>query len=95
MHADRMEVPEVEKFVIERRAGVLARATQSLGEASIDQLQAVSHKIAGALSLYSFVTEGSQAQTFSQWLATKPDSKTSEILNRRDELLDLLRKATP
>ncbi len=90
---ERMELPEVESLVIERRAGVLSRAIGALEGASIDQFQTVSHKIAGALSLYSFVAEGSQARTFSQWLATKPDPETAEVLRRRNELLDLLRRA--
>ena len=92
-HDGRMELPEVESLVTERRAGVLSRAIGALEDASIDQLQRVSHKIAGALSIYSFVAEGSQARTFSQWLAMKPDPETAEVLGRRDELLDLLRRA--
>jgi hypothetical protein len=81
----------MEKFVMERRPGVLSRAISALEEASIEQLASVSHKIAGALSLYSFVTEGSEAQIFSQWLATKPVPEDAEILHRRDELLNLLK----
>ena len=90
-----MELPEVEKFVIERRAGVLARAIGALEGASIDQLQAVSHRVAGALSLYSFVVEGIQARTFSQWLAKNPNSETVEVLRHRNELLDLMKRGSP
>lgn len=85
----------MEKLVKERRAGVLSRAISALQDASIDQLPAVSHRIAGALSLYTFVAEGDQARTFSQWLATNEDLETVEVLRRRNELLDLLKSIRP
>ena len=91
----RMELPEVQSLVIQRRAGVLLRAIAALEVASVNQLQTVSHKIAGALSLYSFVEEGVQAGTFSKWLATYPQLESTQVLQRRDELLDLLRSAIP
>ena len=83
----------MQSLVIQRRAGVLLRAIAALEVASLNQLQAVSHKIAGALSLYSFVEEGVQAGTFSKWLATDPQLESTQVLRRRDELLDLLRSA--
>lgn len=91
----RMELPEVQSLVLQRRAGVLLRAIAALETASVDQLQQVSHKIAGALSLYSFVEEGAQARTFSKWLATDPQLESTQLLQRRDGLLDLLRGAVP
>ena len=86
-----MDLPEVLSLVSEHRAGVLARAIAALEGASVSQLQTVSHKIAGALSLYAFVEEGDQARIFSKWLATKLDSENAEALKRQSELLDLLK----
>lgn len=87
----RMDLPEVLSLVSEHRAGVLARAIAALEGASVSQLQTVSHKIAGALSLYAFVEEGDQARIFSKWLATNLDSENAEALKRQSELLDLLK----
>ncbi len=90
-----MELPVVQSLVLERRTGVLERAIAAVEVASINQLQTVSHKIAGALLLYSFVEEGGQARTFSKWLATDPQLESTEVLRRRNELLNLLRSAMP
>ena len=86
-----MELPEVASLVSEHRAGVLARAIATLEGASVSQLQTVSHKISGSLSLYAFVEEGEQARIFSKWLATNLDSENAEAIKRQNELLDLLK----
>lgn len=88
-----MEFPEVDKLVSERRQGVLLRAIEVLETASIEQLRAVSHKIAGSLSLYLYIEEGSQARAFSIWLESNPVKNPAEIMKRRDEILDGLKKA--
>ena len=83
----------MEEFVRQRRADVLSRAIGSLENSSPGELQAITHRIAGALSLYSFAEEGNQARAFSGWLAENQLADDSEITRRRDELLRLLKDA--
>jgi len=95
MKNEKVELPEVQSLVTERRDGVLLRAIEALEAASNEKLQAVSHKIAGSLLLYSFVEEGGTARTFSMWLAANPEAESAEVLRRRNNLLDLLKSLNP
>jgi len=86
------DLPEVEKFVMERREGVLRRAIQTLEHASIAQLSPLAHELHGALSLYSMDVEGNLLRNFSTWLEATPRLESDQIDHQRGALVIALRR---
>ena len=84
-------VSRTDQLVLERRLPVLEKAIASMTNAPIDQLQIVAHEMGGAISFYTFESEGEELVNFSHWLAVSPDLTEEEIANKRDQLLLSLR----
>ncbi|MEI6648394.1 MAG: GAF domain-containing sensor histidine kinase [Actinomycetes bacterium] len=82
---------KIDSFVAERREGVLRRGIEALEKASDQTLAAVSHEIAGAISLYSFTTEGEKLRDLSHWLKKNSQSTSAEIETLRQNILIELR----
>ena len=84
-------VSGIDQLVLERRLPVLEKAIKSLTNAPLDQLRGVAHEMGGAISFYTFETEGAKLIDFSHWLEVSPDLREDEIIARRDEMLISLR----
>jgi two-component system phosphate regulon sensor histidine kinase PhoR len=77
----------VEALVAERRVGVLGRAIAALQAAPTANLYAVTHEMAGAVGMYSFISEGEELRDFSHWLKNFPDATPEAIAIKRNEIL--------
>ena len=84
-------VSRTDQLVLERRLPVLEKAIDSMSHAPIDQLQLVAHEMGGAISFYTFETEGEELINFSHWLTVSPDLTDHEIIVKRDAILVSLR----
>lgn len=83
----------VENFISESRVGVLRRAISSISAAPEEGLMDKCHEIGGSLGFYTFLQEGSQVLTFSQWLRANPDTDIEMITIKKAELLAMLRES--
>ena len=86
-------VSKTHQLVQERRLPVLEKAIASITGAPLDQLQAVAHEAAGVISFYTFESEGAKLIDFSDWLAASPDLAENEIIDKRNEILVLMKLA--
>ena len=77
----------VEALVAERRVGVLGRAIAAVQDAPAANLYAVTHEMAGAIGMYSFISEGEELRDFSHWLKNFPDATPEAIAIKRNEIL--------
>ena len=77
----------VDALVAERRVGVLGRAIAALQEASTGNLYAVAHEMAGAVGMYSFISEGEELRDFSHWIKNSPDVVPEAVNVKRNEIL--------
>ena len=77
----------VEALVAERRVGVLGRAIAAVQDAPTANLYAVTHEMAGAIGMYSFISEGEELRDFSHWLKNFPDATPEAIAIKRNEIL--------
>lgn len=84
-------VSRTDQLVLERRLPVLEKAIDSMTNAPIDQLQSVAHEMGGAISFYTFESEGEELIDFSHWLAVSSDLTVDEITTKRDQILVSLR----
>ena len=80
----------VEALVAERRVGVLGRAITAVQDAPTANLYAVTHEMAGAIGMYSFISEGEELRDFSHWLKNFPDATPEAIAIKRNEILTKL-----
>ena len=80
----------VEALVAERRVGVLGRAIAAVQDAPTANLYAVTHEMAGAIGMYSFISEGEELRDFSHWLKNFPDATPEAIAIKRNEILTKL-----
>lgn len=77
----------IEDLVAQRRVGVLGRAIAALKDAPTENLYGVVHEMAGAIGMYSFVTEGEELHNFSQWLKEYPEAKPEAVNMKRNQIL--------
>jgi signal transduction histidine kinase len=80
-------VSRIDQLVLERRLPVLEKAIESMTNAPFDRLREVAHEMGGAISFYTFETEGAELINFSHWLTISPDLTEDEIIAKRDEIL--------
>lgn len=81
-----------EKIIRERSGGVLARAIESLENATIATAQAVTHTIGGAIGLYGFEDVGRELLDYSKALSKNPPSD-EDFAFEKARLLTLLKNS--
>ncbi len=81
-----------EKLIRERSGGVLARAIESLENATIATAQAVTHTIGGAIGLYGFEDVGRELLDYSKALSKNPPSD-EDFAFEKARLLTLLKNS--
>jgi two-component system phosphate regulon sensor histidine kinase PhoR len=77
----------IDALVAQRRVGVLGRAIAALKAAPTDNLHGVVHEMAGAVGMYSFVSEGEELHNFSYWLKEFPEANPEAVNIKRNEIL--------
>lgn len=77
----------VDALVAERRVGVLGRAITALQDSSTANLYAVAHEMAGAVGMYSFISEGEELRDFSHWLKNSSEATPEAVNVKRNEIL--------
>ena len=82
---------EVDKMIINRAGGVLARAITALENSAPADLGATCHEMIGALALYDMVDQSAQVSLFSHWLQSHGNENPELISFQLDALLTKLR----
>lgn len=81
----------VNSFITQRQNSVLQRAITALESSDIDQMEAVSHEMSGALGFYELYEESRAIVNFYEWPKENEPLEDGTFTIKKDELLAKLR----